>query len=441
MVDVGNILDAAQSARLISLQKTARALGVASARLGSGQKVTGILDNPQNFFAARGLRNRAADLLRLLDSVGQNIQAIKVADQAIQAQIRLLDQAEAYLTDLESKYMAGEIPPGTGLAPNETLVSFAGAGDFVQYVAGQDVPASGPVTVTGNTEVTFSGNLWKRKAINYTITSETVLVFQYRSTAIPEISTIGFDNDADYLNDSNRFWLYGTQISGVTHHAMTSTFEYTGTGGAWQEIEIPVGEYFTGTFNYLNFINDDDTVPYGNSSFRNIILREGPKQEVGDGAPYFEQYMETLNQFDFLAEDARYRSVNLLKGRDMTTYFNEDRSSHLLTEAIESTYAGLGIDADNLNTLSSVQEKLQQIRDAREKLRAYLTTLAGDLSIIQTRQDFMKTQIEIHNEGADQLTLADMNEEGANLLALQTRQQIQMSVLSLRTPNILDVFS
>lgn len=444
MADVGNILDAVQRARLIAIQKTARALDVASARLSTGQKVTSVLDNPQNFFAARTLRNRASDLTRLLDNVGQNIQAIKVADQAIRAQIHLLDQAEAYLTDLESKYMAGEIESstGTGLAPNETLITFAGPGDFIQYIAGQDMAATGAPVVTGDNQVTISGNRWLRKAFNYNITADTVMTFEYSSTLIPEVSTIGFDNDANFGNDNRRFWIYGTQIAGITYAAATTTYDYTGTGGEWQTIEIPVGQHFTGSFNYINFVNDDDVGPYGNASFRNIILREGPKQEVAsDGAAYLEDYRDILNQFDMIAEDASYRSVNLLKGRDMTTYFNEDRSSSLFTEAMESTYVGLGIDADNLNSLATVQEKLQQIQEAHDKLREYLTTLAGDLNIIQARQDFMKGQIEVNNEGADFLTLADMNEEGANLLALQTRQQLQMSILSLRPPSIFDVLT
>lgn len=442
MTDIGNILNTTQRAQLISIQKTARALDVASARLASGLEVNSVLDNPQNFFAARSLRNRASDLSRLLDDVGQNIQAIRVADQAIKAQIKLLDQAESYLTDIETKYMNGEIVTDPdALTPNETLVTFSSSADLIEYVSGQDVAASGTVTVPNDTEVTFSGNFWKRKAFNYNITANTVLVFDYSSTLIPEVSTIGFDNDTNFGNDDNRFWLYGTQTSGITYAAATTTFDYTGTAGEWQEIEIPVGQYFTGSFNYINFVNDDDVAPRGNSSFRRIILREGPKQLVSDSSAYEQGYKAILNQLDLVAEDARYRNVNLLKGRDMTTYFNEDRSSSLLSKSITSTYAGLGIDGEDLSSLELVREKITQIREARNTLRDYISTLANDLNIIEIRQDFMTRQIITHEEGADSLTLADMNEQGANLLALQTRQQIQMSILSLRPPTILDVFS
>ena len=38
---------------------------------------------------------------------------------------------------------------------------------------------------------------------------------------------------------------------------------------------------------------------------------------------------------------------------------------------------------------------------------------------------------QVLEEGADKLTLADMNEESANILALQTRQNLATNALSL----------
>ncbi|MFR8205461.1 MAG: flagellin [Alphaproteobacteria bacterium] len=52
-------------------------------------------------------------------------------------------------------------------------------------------------------------------------------------------------------------------------------------------------------------------------------------------------------------------------------------------------------------------------------------------SIVQNRQSFTKSLVNVLTEGADNLTLADMNEESANMLALQTRQQLAINSLSL----------
>ena len=52
---------------------------------------------------------------------------------------------------------------------------------------------------------------------------------------------------------------------------------------------------------------------------------------------------------------------------------------------------------------------------------------------MQTRQDFTKNLINTLQTGADNLVLADTNEEAANLLALQTRQSLSTTALSLPT--------
>lgn len=441
--DVGNILGVAHRARLLSLQKTSRELDVASARLASGLKVMSALDNPNSFFLARSLRNRADDLAKLLDGIGQNIRAVQEADHGIEAQLKILDLAESYLKDVEEKFLSGKIGVAPGTAINETYVTFSSSADFIEYVAGQDAPASGPVVVTGTDQVEFMGNLWKRLAFNYNVTADTYLEFDFRSTAIPEIATIGFDNDTNFGNDANRFWIYGTQTSGITYAAPFPTYDYT-TPGAWQTITIPVGMYFTGAFNYLNFVADDDILPLGNSGYRNIILREGPVPiygTVADDESIEEGYLKILRQFDLIADDAHYRGIHLLKDEDMTTFFNPTRTSKLVTEGMMSTYKGLGLETVDFSSIEKIREKIDQLRVARGVLRSYASSLATDLNILTTRETFTLADVNIHEEGADKLTVADMNEEGARLLALQTRQQLNTTMMSMRTANILQILA
>ena len=52
-------------------------------------------------------------------------------------------------------------------------------------------------------------------------------------------------------------------------------------------------------------------------------------------------------------------------------------------------------------------------------------------TIIETRQNFTESLINVLETGADNLVLADMNEESANYLALQTRQQLAINSLAL----------
>ena len=434
-------MNAAQSAQLQALRKTASQLDDTSLRLATGYAVNSAIDNPANFFIARSLRNRADDLTRLLDGIGQSIRVIQEADHGISAAQKILDQAESYLQDVIDKFHAGEIEYGPTTPTNETYVTFAGPSDFSQYVGGgQDTMGTALITVTGNNTVSFDGNYWKRKAFNYTITANTVLEFDYSSSLLPEISTIGFDNDTNFGNDSNRFFLNGSQTSGISFAAPVGTYQYTG-GGAVQHYEIPVGTYFTGSFSYINFIHDDDAAPIGNAVFSNITLREGPKQTLGVDLKYEQGYQAILNQIDFLVKDAHYRGINLLAGDDLTTYFNPSGTSKLVTEGIDATYQGLGLTARNFNTVDLVEEKLAQVKAAHETLRRYAATVATNLSVIETRQILTNAQINISKEGADELTVADQNEEGAKLLALQTRQQMVITMLALRPATILSVLS
>src|SRR5690606_27772527 len=76
-------------------------------------------------------------------------------------------------------------------------------------------------------------------------------------------------------------------------------------------------------------------------------------------------------------------------------------------------------------------------------LRSQSQTLSANLSVVQIRQDFTKATINTLQAGSDALTLADSNEEGANLLALQTRQQLSTTALSLAAQadqNVLRLF-
>lgn len=151
------------------------------------------------------------------------------------------------------------------------------------------------------------------------------------------------------------------------------------------------------------------------------------------------EYGRIADQLDLLVMDSTYRGINLLGGDDMTTIFNESRTSKLVTMGIDATSSGLGLDRDEFSSLESVHEKLGQIRVARNTLRAYVQTLATDLAIISSREDYTEALIDTLETGADKLTIADQQEESAKLLALQTRQQIQISVLSFRTSSILEI--
>lgn len=93
MADIA--LNSALRSNLSSLQNTQSLLDRTQTRLSTGKKVNSAVDDAQSFFAARGLENRASDLSRLLDGMGQGIQTIQSALQGIELITDLVEQAEA----------------------------------------------------------------------------------------------------------------------------------------------------------------------------------------------------------------------------------------------------------------------------------------------------------------------------------------------------------
>ena len=145
------------------------------------------------------------------------------------------------------------------------------------------------------------------------------------------------------------------------------------------------------------------------------------------------QFDSILAQIDKVANDSSYKGVNLLQGNDLKVVFNEDRSSDLLIEGKDASSAGLKIaaSANDWKTNADVDTAITQIEDAIKELRTMSSEFGNNYSIVQSRETFTENLINVLEEGSDKLTLADMNEESANMLALQTRQQLAINSLSL----------
>jgi len=148
----------------------------------------------------------------------------------------------------------------------------------------------------------------------------------------------------------------------------------------------------------------------------------------------FAAQFETLrSQIDTLASDSGYRGTNLLNGQNLTVNFNEDATANLTVNAFTATSTGLTIDsaANDWASSADITAAQAQLKTATDELRSQSKTLANNLNIITTRQNFTDSMISTLQTGADNLTLADMNQEGANMLMLQTRQNLGTTALSM----------
>ena len=138
----------------------------------------------------------------------------------------------------------------------------------------QDIDSNAVLSDDDNT-LTLTGNTWFKADVAtdsspncYSITPNTILSFSFDSSSQGEIQGIGFDND-DATSLNRTFQLSGSQTWGL--QAFNNTYT---TGSGPQTYTIPVSDFYTGSFQYLTFLNDDDTPndPLATDSFSKIRI-------------------------------------------------------------------------------------------------------------------------------------------------------------------------
>ncbi|NGP17965.1 flagellin N-terminal helical domain-containing protein [Devosia aurantiaca] len=150
------------------------------------------------------------------------------------------------------------------------------------------------------------------------------------------------------------------------------------------------------------------------------------------------QFNDLRDTLDKLADDASFNGINLLRGDNLKITFNETGTSAIDIQskgarAINSSNLEIAtsLTAKDLDTDEGIDAFIEQIKGALNSVRSQASAFGSNLSIVQNRQDFTKSMINTLETGAGNLTLADMNQEAANMMALQTRQSLASSTLSM----------
>jgi len=509
-------LSGAMRDNLLSLVSAQRDIDTIQGRLATGRKVNSALDDPRNFFAAQSLNNRAGDLNRLLDSMGQSISTIKEADNGVSSLSSLLEQADSLAIQAKEELTkaAGDAVLGgdKDIADVGDLTSIDGidnGGTFTIDVGGTSASfdiATGnsaeSLVAAINDDATLEGLV---KA-SFTASGELQIKAEDADTAVriedvdlgaAGLEALGFGNVTGTEAGNGTPVEAGTVVAGtklisatssednasalledaglVTVGASTARVTLTVDGITSENIDVDATTTIQG---FIDAVNTDANLDGALTASFNTDTKQIELESNGAGSVKFgveavgagvtsafgfgagatdsavsdteavsefisfgsssaavgrleSDFNEIRNQIDALVNDASYRGVNLLKGDNLETVFNEDRTNKLTTEGSNFTSSGLGIGEADFSSSTSVQVSLDQLLSATTEVRDFGSSIANDLAVIQTRQDFTEKTINTLEEGSDKLTLADPNEEGAKLLALQTRQQLSITALSL----------
>ena len=208
------------------------------------------------------------------------------------------------------------------------------------------------------------------------------------------------------------------------------------------------------------------------------IVQAAVSESSSQRASATAQFKQLASQVSQLVQDASYQGLNLLSSssNDLTVQFS-DRSSasylqvtgfalvngaastasseNLFTDvaAFDSTmtfhfsvavtdstgtHAYSGFDAMDVTDATSganiqlaYNYTVTRLNNAISNLQGISASLGTNVAILQTRLSFTSDYVNTLTNGANKLTLADLNEEGANLQALQTRQQLGIQALSI----------
>lgn len=405
MADIS--LTASMRTNLLSLQNTQSLMDTTQERLSTGLKVNSAIDNASSYYTAQSLNNRASDLSALLDSMGQGIQTIQAANEGIEAITEFVEQAKAIANSARDAASKTDVKtlnakfsdlttlqtPQTSAATALTLKIKKVNGDKVEALDSSDEHDKAVTEALAKLNAKLvAGELSGKDASTFKAAADAAMK-EFTGTVLEDVMEFSISADGKVSLTAKA----GYQI------AATGAGEFAGQGDKAADTGL-AGDTATSTVN----VNTD-------------------RQK------YAEQFNEIMRQIDKLAKDSGYKGINLLQMNTLTVIFNEDRSSQIEVKGVDASSTGLKISnpVDSWQTDEDINKSITEAENAISELRIMASDYGNYYSIVQNRQDFTKNLINVLTEGADNLTLADMNEESANMLALQTRQQLAINSLSL----------
>lgn len=196
------------------------------------------------------------------------------------------------------------------------------------------------------------------------------------------------------------------------------------------------GFYFNGRISDIAIYNDRLSDATLQNHANNVLGLERIDRD--------DEFEKVMDQIDLMARDSVYKGINLLMNNDLITRVNEDDTSTIITKGRFLDSEGLEIKRDGFNDEFKLSEIIQSVDKAIAEVRAFQRQVAIDFNLLTTREEFTIASANVLKAAKDDLTLADMNKESANLLALETRSQLGITSLSLAgesTRNVLDLFT
>jgi len=451
-------LTSGMKSALLSLQSTQKLYDKTQERLTTGLKVTDPADDPAAYYSAATLNDQADALDGRLDNMEQAVEAIKAADNGIESMASVLTSMTAIVesalatdsSDTDTRSALGKkfndllvqlstlandsAYGGTNLLDDQSITvqmgenyndsTFTVEGFYVAGLTQNDTDTSGEVSCVYTTGIPESwgtstdGGI--AKATNYVFALNMV----EDPTTIVGIQSYGQKTDIESAIVAIQSAL--TKATAVDASANTTSVTATVQGyidsalsavNATAADDSGVTSYIFSGASFAD-ANSDGTYEFGGSTSSTDASVQG--------------VLSALNSLDDIHDAVATGTAAVAAA--VTT-----------AEAAGTTlasYTGDGWEIDWTDaatystTLSTI---LRQIEDVGAVLETRSKLLSFDSSTISLREDYTEEFINTLEEGADALTLADLNEESANLLSLETSQSLAVQAMSLANEQMQNV--
>jgi flagellin-like hook-associated protein FlgL len=453
-------LSAGVRQNLLSLQNTASLMATTQNRLATGKKVNSALDNPTNFFTSASLQGRASDMGSLLDAMSNGIKTLEAADNGLSAITKTVESMQSTLRQArQDKSFKSESYTISGSATGNISFSGGSVGSTAIDVAltTSGTPATPGSATSGTVPGTYTGGTLTINGTNVTISDDTNaagLKTAIDNAGITGISVTDNGSTITISNSGGNVDFTGSTGALLTSLGLSTSSNYVAGTSTVKTVDQLVSDInsATGLADKVRASNDNGKLRIENLSTGSLTVGGVTSGEVtGTGTAtvggndvrknLVKQFNDLRDQLNKLADDASFNGVNLLRGDKLKMTFNETGSSTMEIQAKKADGSATSISAANLDIAgaadadfdsdATIDGRLDKLQTALNTLRSHASAFGSNLSIVQNRQDFTKSMINTLQTGADNLVLADSNEEGANLLALQTRQQLSTTALSL----------
>jgi flagellin len=480
------VLSSAVRDNLLSLKNTATLQELTQTRLATGLKVNSALDNPNSYFTAQSLNDRAGDLSNLLDNMGQAVQTIRSADKGITSITKLVESAKAIANQAlqtSSEYDRKQFTSRYNdiLTQIEDMARdssykgknlLAGVGNELEVIFNEDSTSNLTVNPVDFTDTTLDDGL-NLDDLN-TGGTGTSSFNMYGGNSTLALTGLQASSDLTTLGD----WAAGdivsiTDSSGTTNLTVgtdiTTVQDYvdavnnlTGVHATFDESTDSIS-ITSGLDNPLYISKDntgggtatDGSATGGTTSTLAVTalsstatlissggFQAGDTITITDGNAYEPASLEidaetTISDLVTFIDnvkglDASFSggSISLI-GEVSFNITSSNTDFNRMTLGSASGTVALSATASEFKTDTDIDRTLQAINAALDELRSAARSMGTSLSTVEIRTDFTENLINTLEIGAGHLTIADMNTEGANMLALQTRQQLSSTALSL----------